>query len=232
MSTKKHTKISFKDRIKKWRVGDYLRQFSIVTAGVMVTFIGSNIITSMSMQKEIKSTMQLIVKELEQNKQELHLMKQKYELDRIMASYLIDSSFVIEKFHRDTLVKYNRLVSQLSSFSYSTDALEVLKSSSMMQNIEDKQVVLSLIGAYKSLNEVDESLNAYYDLKKSIILPVMLEKEITDMTSLTQKWKFIFEYSSMRSFCFMANSFFNQGYLDDELNNMDRVINNLNELYQ
>lgn len=40
-----------KSTIKGWRLGDYFRQFSIVAAGIIVTFWGSDRITEYSRQK-------------------------------------------------------------------------------------------------------------------------------------------------------------------------------------
>lgn len=58
-------RLNYFSSLKKWRIGDYFRQFSIVTAGIMVTFIGSNMITNYATEKEVKATMNLIVGELE-----------------------------------------------------------------------------------------------------------------------------------------------------------------------
>ena len=40
-----------KSTIKGWRLGDYFRQFSIVAAGIIVTFWGSDKVTEHSRQK-------------------------------------------------------------------------------------------------------------------------------------------------------------------------------------
>lgn len=42
-----------KSTIKGWRLGDYFRQFSIVAAGIIVTFWGSDKVTEHSRQKEV-----------------------------------------------------------------------------------------------------------------------------------------------------------------------------------
>ena len=47
-------------KIKSWRIGDYFRQFSIVPAGIIVTFWGIDRITEHARQKEVRATMQLI----------------------------------------------------------------------------------------------------------------------------------------------------------------------------
>ena len=40
-------------KIKSWRIGDYFRQFSIVAAGIIVTFWGNDRITENARQKEV-----------------------------------------------------------------------------------------------------------------------------------------------------------------------------------
>lgn len=48
-----------KATIKSWRPGEYFRQFSIVAAGVIVTFWGSDWISEKARQREVRATMQL-----------------------------------------------------------------------------------------------------------------------------------------------------------------------------
>ena len=64
-----------KSTIKGWRLGDYFRQFSIVAAGIIVTFWGSDRITEYSRQKEVRAAMQLVAEELEYNRKELRNIK-------------------------------------------------------------------------------------------------------------------------------------------------------------
>lgn len=57
-----------KTTIKKWKPGEYVRQTSIVVIGVLITFVGSELVTRYSEQKDIKSTMLLIRDELKSNR--------------------------------------------------------------------------------------------------------------------------------------------------------------------
>lgn len=53
-----------KATIRNWKPGEYIRQTSIVVIGVLITFVGSELVTRCSEQKDIKSTMLLIRDEL------------------------------------------------------------------------------------------------------------------------------------------------------------------------
>ena len=68
-------------KIKSWRIGDYFRQFSIVAAGIIVTFWGNDRITENARQKEVRATMQLVTEELEYNRQELRNIKHLLDID-------------------------------------------------------------------------------------------------------------------------------------------------------
>ena len=60
-----------KTTIKKWKPGEYIRQTSIVVIGVLITFVGSELVTRCSEQKDIKSTMLLIRDELKSNQEQM-----------------------------------------------------------------------------------------------------------------------------------------------------------------
>ena len=119
-------------KIKSWRIGDYFRQFSIVAAGIIVTFWGNDRITENARQKEVRATMQLVTEELEYNKQELRNIKHLLDIDIHMSLLLKEHDMDVSKIPTDTLWKYGKLFNNMDEFSYRTDALDVLKGSSLM----------------------------------------------------------------------------------------------------
>ena len=58
-----------KTAVKNWKLGDYVRQVSVVVIGVLITFIGSDLITQSSEKKDIQATMSLIRDELKSNRE-------------------------------------------------------------------------------------------------------------------------------------------------------------------
>lgn len=59
---------------------------------------------------------------------------------------------------------------------YSEDALEVLKSSALMQQIPDKEFILKLLQAYKGCRKINEDNKDYYKYKQDHILAIYLTK--------------------------------------------------------
>ena len=92
--------------VRGWRIGDYLRQFSIVAAGVIVTFWGSDLISTHSREKEIRSVMQLIRQELTNNYEELKHTRSMIEADIRMSRMLKEANMELEAIPADTIEKY------------------------------------------------------------------------------------------------------------------------------
>ena len=133
-------------KIKSWRIGDYFRQFSIVAAGIIVTFWGNDRITENARQKEVRATMQLVTEELE----------------------YMD----VSKIPTDTLWKYGKFFNNMDEFSYRTDALDVLKGSSLMQYIPDKRMLQDVLQTYFELGRKQKDVSDYYAAKTDVIMGV------------------------------------------------------------
>ena len=107
-----------KNVLKSWELGDYFRQFSIVAAGIIVTFWGSDKIAEHSRQKEVRATMQLVAEELEYNKEELRKIKRLLDIDVHMSTVLSNYNMDVSKIPGDTLWKYGKLFNNFDEFSY------------------------------------------------------------------------------------------------------------------
>lgn len=220
-------------RIKNWRIGDYFRQFSIVTAGVVVTFVGSHWVSQYATDKEIESTMRLLAQELENNKTKLNVFIEKHENDRIIAKYFIDNKFDVRKIAIDTLIKYKSFISQLSSFRYSADALDVLKGSSLMQKIENKDLLLSLINTYQGFKNIQESVGEYYDLKQTVLVPVALSTDRSvEIKDVYTPYELLLSGTPMQNFCIITTGFFDPGDLHAQIERTDALVARMAALYE
>ena len=157
-------------KIKSWRIGDYFRQFSIVAAGIIVTFWGNDRITENARQKEVRATMQLITEELEYNKQELRNIKHLLDIDIHMSLLLKEHDMDVSKIPTDTLWKYGKLFNNMDEFSYRTDALDVLKGSSLMQYIPDKRMLQDVLQTYFELGRKQRDVGDYYATKTDALM--------------------------------------------------------------
>lgn len=225
------------NHIKKWRIGDYIRQFSIVVAGIIVTFYGSSLITNHAQQKEVKSVMQFVRAELEYNRKELQQIHNKILGEQVISSYLIDCDFDTRKIPADTLLKYRRFISSSSSFEYTSDALEVLKNSSLMQQISDKKLLLDLVKTYETLRRVKISVSDLYQIKNDLLVDMSLsfsneERKTHPKSDVYTQYEVVLNKSTgMQNFCWLAKGYFDPEFFPDTFQLLDNNIKALSEKY-
>ena len=220
-------------KIKSWRIGDYFRQFSIVAAGIIVTFWGNDRITENARQKEVRATMQLITEELEYNKQELRNIKHLLDIDIHMSLLLkehdMDVSKIccmkvieilkllkehdmdVSKIPTDTLWKYGKLFNNMDEFSYRTDALDVLKGSSLMQYIPDKRMLQDVLQTYFELGRKQRDVGDYYATKTDALMSAAMSRELAHVfdgdDSLRDQALFLVQYKKFINYVNMVPGF-------------------------
>jgi len=147
-----------KKRIKKWKIGDYARQFSIVTGGDLLTLWLTARITEAAKQREVRQAMQLVASELHDNLQVVRDYKYTYSKDKWVARRLLEADFSLAGFPSDTVETYSRYITGGMGKPYrlSSDALEMLKTTGIASHIADKQTLIDLLRCYKELAAFDD----------------------------------------------------------------------------
>lgn len=166
---KKH----LKKRLKKWQIGDYVRQFSIVTGGVLLTLWLTARIADSSKQREVRQAMQLIALELRDNVQVIRNYKWVYNDEKRVAYRLKEHEFSLDDLPADTVNYYTRRITggMGKPYRFLTDALEMFKTTGVASDIADKQIVINLLRCYNELGAFDNSMELYYDQRTQAILP-------------------------------------------------------------
>ena len=166
-------KKSLKNRFKKWNIGDYVRQFSIVTGGVLLTLWLTAKIADSAKQREVRQAMQLVALELRDNLQVIQDYKWMYNDEKRVAYRLKEHDFSLDGLPADTVAYYTRRItgSMGKPYRFLTDALEMFKTTGIASDIADKQVVIDLLRCYNELGAFDNSMNIYYDQRMKAILP-------------------------------------------------------------
>lgn len=168
-----------KSVLKQWDLGNCFRQFIVVVAGIIVTFWGSDMIAERVKQREISSIMQLIENEMETNRTIVEEARDRWLREGNMGKMLIESDYDCQNIPKDTLVKYYDLFNWTSSFNYVSDAIDVLKNSSLMQQMDDKVLLLNITQSYDALRNLKSEVDFYYQTKLNMMLPLFssLSKE-------------------------------------------------------
>lgn len=166
-----------KKRIKKWKIGDYARQFSIVTGGVLLTLWLTARITEAAKQREVRQAMQLVASGLHDNLQVVRDYRYTYGKDKWVARRLLEADFSLAGFPSDTVETYSRYITGGMGKPYrlSNDALEMLKTTGIASHIADKQTLIDLLRCYKELAAFDDYMELYYDQRMQAMLPSQME---------------------------------------------------------
>lgn len=220
-----------KETIKRWQVGDYIRQTSIVVIGVLITFVGSDLITRYSEQKDIKSTMLLIRDELANNRKNFDEITADFSMDEHLSSLLVEHDMNCRAIPEDTLKQFRYSIGQIRSFIYTRNALDILKNSMLMQKISDKGLLLALTDVYDTLEGYKMSVNGYYDMKEDAVIPfyLTLTDEQTEKANEGgwEAWETYLSDRKVRNFLKIAQKYFTPDYrkrIEQKLDEMIQVI--------
>ncbi|WP_300700848.1 hypothetical protein [Bacteroides sp.] len=225
-----------KTTIKGWRLSDYFRQFSIVAAGIIVTFWGSDRITENARQKEVRATMQLVAEELAYNRQELRNIKHLLDIDIHMSQLLNSHDMNVSEILVDTLTKYGKLFNSMDGFSYRTDALDVLKGSSLMQYIPDKRMLQDVLQTYFELGRKQKDISDYYTTKTDVLMDAAISRDLTytfdDDNSLRDQALFLMQHKKFINYVIMVPSFLDWDEFDELDEMLDKQIQVLEAKYK
>lgn len=163
---KKKPTANIKHIVAKWELTDFFRNFIAVVLGIVITFVGSDIITKHHTQNEIKEAMRLVRSELLMNKLEVEKAGKQIALDQNGARYLLEYKGRVSEMPKDSLNIYGSLPFQWHNFHFTSDALEMLKVSALIQNMENKELALNIIKTYGAIQNVDNLFKIYSKYKE------------------------------------------------------------------
>lgn len=215
--TEKNWKEKIRDIAAEWRFGDFFRNLIAVILGIVITFFGSDLIDYRNTKKDIKESMQLVIGELQYNKEMLEDMVKRIELDRKSAKYLLKNRHKIEEIDKDSLEKYGYAPFQWASYLFTNDAMEMLKSSALIPKIENKKLALQIIQTYGTIKFAQNHYQTYIDVKKSLQQDLDEVPEIKNFNSeeIAETWSFYFNFPEATTLLattpIIQNS---QGYID------------------
>lgn len=159
-----------------WKIGDFILQLLVVILGIVVTFAASNAVSERTKAKEVAKAMEIVRNELERNLKDFDQITERLRLEQRICRYIRSYEKHIEDASADTLRKYLSMPFQVSSFIPASDAMEMLRASSLLPNVENKELVLDILKAYNGLQEVKETVDWYYTTKQDRGTPLSLHE--------------------------------------------------------
>lgn len=150
--------------------------FLSVVLGIVITFGVENWIRNSNEKKDIKSALRLVCDEMKDNLQQLDRVKEQIKLENRAAIYLMNHIGKFDSCHQDSMVLYCNEPLKVYQISISSEALELLKSSSLFQKIPDKELALDIIRAYKMVGTCKDNYDFYYNKKQKLLEDAMQQR--------------------------------------------------------
>lgn len=183
-----------KQMVAKYKLGDFFRNFIAVILGIIITFIGNDLIQDYNKKREVTQALQLVKSELLFNKEIIEEMRETEILNKKGALYILQFYEKMDEAHRDSLEYYGRLPFQSRDFLPVTNALEMLKAS-LMQNIKSKELVVQIIQAYAVIENSHLFYKGYSKTKDLLINGFSTRQDFLKLmnkpTTQKETWDFI-----------------------------------------
>lgn len=180
----------------EYKLGDFFRNLIAVILGIVITFVGSDMITEHNTQKEIKTALLLVKSELLINKEQIIGMGDQVTLEQRAARYLLKYKNRMQEASQDSLKQYSHLPFQSYSFSIINDAMEMLKSSALIQKINDKKLAIQIIKTYSSIKAAYEHFQFFNTTKRELQEKFAAVPEIQRylIENSVINWDFLFKH--------------------------------------
>ena len=140
-------------------IRDLVINFLAIFLGIIITFAVQARIDRSLDKKEIRSALELVRNELTANMEDIVTMSDYIRDERRSAEYLLAHKDNLAKCPADSVNYHGGVLFADAELSVSSDALEMLKSSSMFQKIGDSRLSMKIVRAYDSCNSAASSLN-------------------------------------------------------------------------
>lgn len=149
----------------KRRTGDFICNFTAVVLGILITFAGTDWIEERKTDKEVKDALSLVKDEMLINRERIKAMMEDEVFQQRGALYLLQYKDSLDKASSDSLEKYCNFTFQSRSDLYINDAMEMLKTSSLMPVIRDKKLVTQIIKTYNTIKIAYTNYDNFTDTK-------------------------------------------------------------------
>ena len=179
--------------------------------------------------------MSLVRDELKSNREKYENIVAEFREDERLSTLLAEHDLKIRAIPEDSLKQYALILGHIRGFSYTHNALDILKSSMLMQKISNKELLLQLTEVYEVLNGFKLTMDSYYDMKNQIMTPFNLTLTDEQIHRIYEggyeAWDIYLANISVRNFVRVAQRYFTPDYIERVGKRIDKMIQTLEEKY-
>jgi len=139
-----------------------------VILGIIITFSLQGITDKHSQKKNVRSALQLVEDELKGCRNDLQTCVEMMELESKAAGYILEHSDDLFSCPKDSLSYYGTIVISEMILTVPSDALELLKSSSLFPAIGDNVLSMKILRAYDQCKAQQQIFSHHESTKNDI----------------------------------------------------------------
>ena len=179
----------------KGRLGDFICNFIAVVLGIAITFVGSDMIQEHNKKKEVAQALQLVKSELLINRETIEEMMKIEKINKEGACYLLQYKDKMNEASSDSLNYYGYFPFQSQDFLPVTDAMEMLRASSVMQNIKNKELAVEIIQAYAVIKNAHLFYEGFSKAKETAVEKCVSQQEFRKISNENKSLREILEFT-------------------------------------
>lgn len=153
----------------------FFMNFLAVVLGIAITFGGEAIISDRQEKKDLEKCLELVVSELQNNREYLHYCDTLLRNEVNAAEFLIRYQNDFTKAPKDSLNRVANTPLTLQEVATYTDAFELLKNSGVLTKIRDKNLALQIFQTYGAIEQTAKFLTLFYEHKLKYLEPAMTD---------------------------------------------------------
>ena len=143
----------------------FISNLIAVVLGIFITFGIQGIIDSREEKANVLSALELVKEELVTNRDNLNEVIGLMGAEKKAAEFILANKGGLARCDADTLLANHTVLCSEFFMTVTEDALELMKSSSLFQKMNDNSLALSIIKAYDFLDANSQSFNTHEKYK-------------------------------------------------------------------
>lgn len=157
--------------------------FWSIFLGMICTFVGQGMIDRKADRDEVRTALELVRSELASNIEDINMMADYLEQEQRSANYFLENRAILDKCPKDSVDFHSSMLFADASITLPSNALELLKMSSIFQKLGDDQLSMDIIRAYDSCEYSVANYNKFISDRDEKLNQTINEKSITQFAS-------------------------------------------------
>jgi len=146
----------------------FIANILAVILGIVITFSIQGVIDKRNEKENVRSALQLVENELKDCRGNFQTFMEYVELNSKAAGYILDHSDDLFSCPKDSLLSCNKILRSTQIITMPSDALELLKTSSLFHAIGNNDLSVTILRTYNMCQAMLQVFSYYENMKSDL----------------------------------------------------------------